>query len=61
MRLLPWSTSLHLKLVLALAVLVALVATGAAYVAFEREQVSLAVGSELTLPAARAVTTVPSG
>jgi signal transduction histidine kinase/DNA-binding response OmpR family regulator len=38
MRLLPWSTSLHVKLVLALAVLVALVAAGAAWVAFERER-----------------------
>ena len=38
MRLLPWSTSLHVKLVLALAVLVALVAAGAAWMAFERER-----------------------
>jgi len=38
MRLLPWGTSLHVKLVLALAVLVALVASGGAYLAFEHER-----------------------
>jgi signal transduction histidine kinase/CheY-like chemotaxis protein len=38
MRLLPWATSLHVKLVLALAVLVALVAAGGAWLAFEGER-----------------------
>ena len=38
MRLIPQATSLHTKLVLALAILVALVAAGAAYVLIERER-----------------------
>ena len=37
-RLLPWTTSLHVKLVLALALLVAVVAAGVAYLAFEHER-----------------------